>query len=65
MTLAERILLMVLKAHNFASEPREPTEAQRVQGLKGGKFEMNRSQCPVAKILMYKIVHGFLPTGFH
>jgi hypothetical protein len=26
MTLAERILLMVLKARNFASEPCEPTE---------------------------------------
>jgi hypothetical protein len=24
-----------------------------VQGLKGGKFEMNRSQCPVAKILIF------------
>jgi hypothetical protein len=27
--------------------------------LKGGKFEMNRSQCPVAKILVYKEVHEF------
>jgi hypothetical protein len=34
-------------------------KAQPVQGLKGGKFEMNRSQCPVAKILVYKIVHEF------
>ena len=26
---------------------------------------MDRSKCPVAKILVYTIVHGFLLTGFH
>jgi len=26
-----------------------------------GKFEMNGSECPVAKILVYKIVNEFLP----
>jgi hypothetical protein len=50
MTLAEKSLL---------------TRAQSLIPHKGGKFEMNRSQCPVAKILVYKIVHEFLPTGFH
>jgi hypothetical protein len=54
-----------VKEENFASEQQLPTEAQLVQSLKGGKFEMNRSQCPVAKILVYKIVHEFLPTGLH
>jgi hypothetical protein len=34
--------LCPLKAHNFASEPHEPTEAQPVQSLKGGKFEIDR-----------------------
>jgi hypothetical protein len=51
-----------LKEENFASEPCEPTkgcEGTLLVILKGGKFEMNRSQCPVAKILMYIEVHGF------
>ena len=33
--------------------------------LKGGKFEMDRSKCPVAKILVYIEVHGFLPIRPH
>jgi hypothetical protein len=32
---------------------------------KGEKFEIDRSQCPVAKILVYIVVNEFLPTGFH
>jgi hypothetical protein len=51
-----------LKEENFASEPHEPTKGREgtlLVILKGGKFEMNRSQCPVAKILMYIEVHKF------
>jgi hypothetical protein len=29
--------------------PRNDARGESPQGLKGGKFEMNRSQCPVQK----------------
>jgi hypothetical protein len=54
------LLAMTLAEVSRASPPRHKWYmTYYVQGIKGGKFEMNRSQCPVAKILMYKIVHEF------
>jgi hypothetical protein len=52
-------LVRWIAASGINATPRNDASGGTPCGLKGGKFEMNRSQCPVAKILMYIEVHKF------